>query len=189
MHRAFTGCTRPYLRSWRGRRRRLSRTGRTSTRTAGGTAHHSQGGGWGVPIMEEWASVPHLVIWSWLFLISIQINEHLYRYLDLHNMIVVFPPPHRFGTADFDAVGVGAFYAYWSTFSTFKSFSWADVYNPASAPNRWELIGGGTWESYIGKDGVGDFNERGFPLRWVSLSSRSHTFGNTSPQTMRRRLL
>ena len=45
----------------------------------------------------------------------------------------------RFGTSEFDAVGVNAFYSFWTTFSTFKSFSWADLYNPASAPNRWIL--------------------------------------------------
>ena len=46
-------------------------------------------------------------------------------------------PTSRFGTSEFDAVGVNAFYSFWTTFSTFKSFSWADLYNPASAPNRW----------------------------------------------------
>ena len=31
---------------------------------------------------------------------------------------------------------VGAFYAEWSSFVSVKDFSWADEYNPASAPNR-----------------------------------------------------
>ncbi|GAX82273.1 hypothetical protein CEUSTIGMA_g9702.t1 [Chlamydomonas eustigma] len=42
----------------------------------------------------------------------------------------------RFGNADMDSVGVNAFYAFWSNFATFKQFTWCDLYNPASAPNR-----------------------------------------------------
>ena len=38
---------------------------------------------------------------------------------------------------------VAAFYAQWGGFATVKDFSWADQYNPASAPNRRVGAGGG----------------------------------------------
>jgi len=41
-----------------------------------------------------------------------------------------------FGTSTSAHSVVTAFYANWATFSSCKAFSWADQYNPASAPNR-----------------------------------------------------
>lgn len=41
-----------------------------------------------------------------------------------------------FGTAESPAADVFAFYSCWQSFSTYKEFAWADLYNPATAPNR-----------------------------------------------------
>lgn len=35
-----------------------------------------------------------------------------------------------------DTAAVNAFYSAWTHFASLKSFSWADMYNPAGAPNR-----------------------------------------------------
>lgn len=42
----------------------------------------------------------------------------------------------RFGASDAEWAEVSAFYAEWTCFGTVRDFSWADMYNPASAPNR-----------------------------------------------------
>jgi hypothetical protein len=44
---------------------------------------------------------------------------------------------HRFGGCNATAAEVHAFYSEWSHFSTAKSFGWADLYNLATAPNRY----------------------------------------------------
>ncbi|GFR53083.1 hypothetical protein Agub_g15791, partial [Astrephomene gubernaculifera] len=44
-----------------------------------------------------------------------------------------FPP---FGTSQSDAPAVNSFYAHWSCYTTCRTFAWADIYNPAAAPNR-----------------------------------------------------
>lgn len=41
-----------------------------------------------------------------------------------------------FGLSTADAATVSAFYGFWTHFSSYKDFAWADEYNPASAPNR-----------------------------------------------------
>jgi DnaJ homolog subfamily A member 5 len=41
-----------------------------------------------------------------------------------------------FGRSDASWEDVSAFYATWGSFATSRDFAWADVYNPASAPNR-----------------------------------------------------
>jgi hypothetical protein len=41
-----------------------------------------------------------------------------------------------FGTSQSDVPAVSAFYTHWSHFTTCRNFSWADMYNPAAAPNR-----------------------------------------------------
>ncbi len=48
------------------------------------------------------------------------------------------PPPSfpGFGTSESDAAAVNTFYANWATFTTCRSFAWADLYNPAGAA-RW----------------------------------------------------
>ena len=43
-------------------------------------------------------------------------------------------PP--FGRSDAPWTDVAAFYAEWGGFATTRNFSWADQYNPATAPNR-----------------------------------------------------
>lgn len=42
----------------------------------------------------------------------------------------------RFGTSNSNIENLKLFYNYWSNFTTTRLFSWADVYNPAEAPNR-----------------------------------------------------
>jgi DnaJ homolog subfamily A member 5 len=46
------------------------------------------------------------------------------------------PSMPRFGSSTAPWSEVNAFYAEWSNFRSAKTFSWADQYNPASAPNR-----------------------------------------------------
>ena len=46
------------------------------------------------------------------------------------------PAPPRFGGRGSEWVDVERFYSYWSSYSTQKSFHWADAYNPNSAPSR-----------------------------------------------------
>lgn len=41
-----------------------------------------------------------------------------------------------FGTSDSPSSEVFAFYNNWGSFVTVKEFAWADLYNPAAAPNR-----------------------------------------------------
>ena len=88
------------------------------------------------------STLPHLTDASltWEIISSVncllQCAEPVFLCLPAHACV----PTSRFGTSEFDAVGVNAFYSFWTTFSTFKSFSWADLYNPASAPNRWILV-------------------------------------------------
>lgn len=41
-----------------------------------------------------------------------------------------------FGSSDSPAAEVFAFYNNWGSFVTCKEFAWADLYNPAAAPNR-----------------------------------------------------
>ena len=63
--------------------------------------------------------------------------------------------------------GVAAFYAHWTAFSTVKDFSWADQYNPASAPNRKARGGeeeGGSWGLRHGGSERGDLAQPGRPL-------------------------
>jgi DnaJ homolog subfamily A member 5 len=45
-------------------------------------------------------------------------------------------PFPRFGSSTAPWEEVSAFYSEWESFVTVKDFSWADEYNPASAPNR-----------------------------------------------------
>lgn len=45
-------------------------------------------------------------------------------------------PFPRFGLSSAPWAEVSAFYSQWGGFATVKDFSWADQYNPASAPNR-----------------------------------------------------
>lgn len=49
------------------------------------------------------------------------------------------PPPgpfRKFGGSEVLWSEVSAFYRYWSNFSTVRDFSWAELHNTASAPNR-----------------------------------------------------
>lgn len=46
----------------------------------------------------------------------------------------------RFGTSEADAAQVNAFYGHWAHFSTAKTFAWAELYNLASAPNRYTVL-------------------------------------------------
>lgn len=41
-----------------------------------------------------------------------------------------------FGASDSASAEVFAFYNNWGNFVTCKEFAWADLYNPAAAPNR-----------------------------------------------------
>lgn len=41
-----------------------------------------------------------------------------------------------FGISTSDKKTVMSFHSFWANFVTVKSFTWADEYNPASAPNR-----------------------------------------------------
>ncbi|GIM08082.1 hypothetical protein Vretimale_12093, partial [Volvox reticuliferus] len=41
-----------------------------------------------------------------------------------------------FGTSLSDTATVNAFYSHWLNFTTCRNFAWADLYNPAAAPNR-----------------------------------------------------
>ena len=42
----------------------------------------------------------------------------------------------QFGSSETPWSEVSAFYSAWGSFATKKDFAWADMYNPASAPNR-----------------------------------------------------
>ena len=42
----------------------------------------------------------------------------------------------EFGRADSPWSEVSGFYQYWLYFVSDRSFAWADIHNPASAPNR-----------------------------------------------------
>ena len=48
-----------------------------------------------------------------------------------------------FGSSSSNAAEVFGFYNWWSSFTTAKEFTWADLYNPASAPNR--QVRAGLW--------------------------------------------
>lgn len=64
------------------------------------------------------------------------------------------PPPSfpGFGTSESDTASVNTFYANWATFTTCRSFAWADQYNPAGAPSRYAA-----WGMHLGypQPGVG----------------------------------
>jgi len=42
-----------------------------------------------------------------------------------------------FGHANTPLDTVKEFYRWWTSFSTFKQFTWVDSYNTTEAPNRW----------------------------------------------------
>jgi len=62
-------------------------------------------------------------------------EEQAYKNLDEVSEDYVKPP--GFGDAKTGLSSVGDFYQFWSSFSSYKTFAWADEYNPSEAPNRY----------------------------------------------------